>query len=197
MKKFVKIIIIILILIILILGINTVRNVCIINKLKNSYNQYFSDMISYKIFTKEYVKYTVEGIDETKKSQNTKEIYYKDSKYLIKNKIGNYEPDIELVDKVESEKKYDDFMDYLESLTVDGLKTSHFNNPIIELYVFSFIKEDSQNYIIYPFSRDTFYFNKENGIVSKVVQKDGSLFQEYSVEKNTVTDEDMEYTEIN
>lgn len=195
MKKFLKIIIIGLILIVLILVINTIRNVYIINKLKDISSQYFLDMSSYKVCVEENVEYTIEGIDGTMNSQNTEDIYYKDNKYLIKNQINSDEPDIELVDKEEKENKYKDFMDYLEGMTIDGLKLQ-FNNPTIELYVFSFITENNQNYIIYLLNRMTFYYSKENGIVSKIVQKDGSVFQEYSVEKNTVTDEDMKPTEI-
>lgn len=190
MKKVLKFIIIVLVVLILILIINTIRNICIINKLKDISNQYFSDINSYKIYMKENTSATAEGIEEKIYSQSEQDIYYKDNKYLIKSKINGAEPEIKLQDKSDNEYEYTDFIDYLETMKIDSLR-SQFDISIINFYVFSFIKEDQQNYIICPLNTMTFYYNKENGIVSKVEREDGFIFQEYVVEKNTVTDEDM------
>lgn len=131
-EKILKIIVIVLILVLLIFVINTIRNVHIINKLKDNANQYFSDVNSYKIHIEANVKYTIGDEKQINFQKNIEDIYYKDNKYLIKETINNDEPYVNLIDK--ENNQYVDFIDYLEAMKIDRLKKQFYISNI-KLYV--------------------------------------------------------------
>ena len=199
MKKFFKLIIIFLILIVLILTINTVRNIYIINSIKKISNQYFSDMKSYKGKIESYSSYTsTENNTEVLTNViDVKEFFYKYNIYLVKNYRNDQLEDIqwknadtnETASNNPTNNNLEDKFIYTDIMKIDFLIKEDFSNNKIKLYLLNFIKTDNKNYII-DGKEAQFYYNKENGILSKFYIDD-SRYEIYSIEKNTVTDNDL------
>lgn len=185
MKKVLKIIVICIIVIILLIFGNVIRNVCIINKLKNNANKYFSDMNSYKLTINSKYSTINQETDERLVGDYIQEIYSKDNR-IIRKEIYHCEGlEPEETQKIEDEDVFKNIMKVDFPFEVLSVKEKFI------FYFFNIIKLDNQSYIIKYNPDVTAYFNKETGMLEKYNS------YTYHIEKNTVTDEDMEYTEIN
>lgn len=181
MKKYVKIIIIILVVLAILLILNTIRNVSIINKLRNNANEYCSDMTSYKITIvyDDYAK-VISNSNETVEGTYTETVYYKNNKFIKKTLFQ--------CEGLEDEENTEELE---ESTYLDYMKIDFFLNEYsklsnkIGLYCLNFIKTNDDCYII-NFDNIAFYFNKETGLLKEYP------ISTYSIEKNTVTDEEFE-----
>lgn len=183
MEKVKKIIIICLIVIILLILGNAVRNVCIINKLKNNANKYFSNMNSYKLTINSKYSTINPETNERVEGDCIQEIYSKDNKIIIKEFYYCEGLETKESQKIEDEDTFISIMqaDFPFEVLSAGEK--------FIFYFFNIIKLDAQSYIIKYNPDVTAYFNKETGMLEKYNS------YTYHIEKNTVTDEDMEYTE--
>lgn len=189
MKKTLKILFILISLIVLILLINTIRNIYIINKIRNNENKYFSDVLSYKIKIESHFSYYEPNndnnvIDET----DIKEIYFKDNVYLVKNFRNGQLLNVEN-NSSEKISNYFNSPSYEEIMKIDFIIKEEFYNNIIKFYLLNFIKTDNENYVIYG-SEGKFYYDKNSGLLSQYKLSD-SRYEIYSIEKNSVTDSDM------
>lgn len=184
MKRIFKIIVICIILIILLIFGNAIRNIYIINKLKNNANEYFFDMDSYKLIIKS--KYSTIN-PETNKSvigDCIQEIYSKDNKTIVKEFYYCEGLEPEERQKIEEDT-------FKKIMKVDFAFEALSVREKFIFYFFNIIKLNDQSYII-KYNQDvTAYFNKETGMLEKYNS------YTYHIEKNTVTDKDMEYTETN
>lgn len=179
MKKYVKIAIIVILIIIVLLILNTIRNVFIINKIKNTANEYSSDMDSYKLtIVSNYAK-EIPDSRETVEGICTETIYYKDNKTIKKT--------LYQCEGFEDEENKEELKDltYLDYMKIDLFlnEFSQLSNKFM-IYCFNFITTNDESYII-NFDGITTYFNKETGLLEKYP------VSTYSIEKNAVTDEEF------
>lgn len=197
MKKFIKFVIILIVIVMLMVLCNTIRNIYIINKIKNNSNQYFSDMKSYKGKVEAYTNFDKNSED---KSLDVQEFYYKDNIYLIRQYTNNQLISTEWKNANTGEQvsNYSEDMQekfiYTDIMKVDFIIKEEFANSNLKLFLFNFIKTDEENYIIQGRLAD-FYYNKNNGILSKFYVDDGR-YDVYTIEKNSVTDDEVVKPEI-
>lgn len=199
MKKITKLIIILIVIIIFSLMCNMIRNIYIINKIKNNSNKYFSDMNSYK---GKFESYSVRIFDNntTEEKIDTEEFYYKDGVYLIKQYFENKLIAVEWKNTNTNEQisNYSDDVQekfvYTDIMNLNFIINEEFHNNNLKLYLFNFIKSNENNYIISGKEAD-FYFNKETGVLSKFDANNGH-YEIYSINKNNVEDEELKKTDL-
>lgn len=173
MKKYLKILIIFIVAIILLLAINIIRNICIINKLKNNVNIYFSDMNSYKLTISSKYSTVNQETEERFEGDYIQEIYYKDNNFIKK--------DIFYCDGIENEETQITEVEeniFPDIMKIDFLLKELSPSDSLILYCFSFIKTNNESYIIKLNQDVTTYFNKETGLLEKY---NNDL---YDIEKN-------------
>lgn len=188
MKKFFKILFILIILIILIVLINTIRNVYIINKLRNNSNKYFSDISSYKIKTESHFSYYEPNNDNKIDETDITEVYFKDNIYVIKEYINGELINTETT-SIGKISNYPNSPTYSELMKIDFIMKEDFHNNIIKLYLLNFIKTNENDYIL-DGSEGKFYYNKDTGLLS-LYNLSSSRYVRFYLEKNNVEDNDM------
>lgn len=190
MKKFFKFILIFIILIIFFLILNTIRNYYIINKIRNNEIKFFSDMSSYYIKIESHFSYTepTNSIESKTTVTDVKEVYYKDNISLIKNYRNGQLVNIEN-NTDENVTNLSNSPTYTDVMKIDFIIKEDFSDNIIKLYLLNFIKTNNNTYIING-AEGRFYYNIDNGLLSKYILSD-SRYEIYSIEKNNVTDSDM------
>lgn len=199
MKKITKLIIIFILIIICALIFNMIRNIYIINKIKNNSNKYFSDMNSYKGKI-EFFSTKISDDNVTEENIDREEFYYKDGIYLIKryskDKLINIEwKNVNTNEQISNSSNdvQGEFI-YTDIMNLDFVINEEFDNNNLKLYLLNFIKSDKNNYIITGRQTD-FYFNKETGVLSKFDAKNGH-YEIYSIDKNNVNDEELKKPDL-
>lgn len=185
MKKLLKFLIIFIIIVVVLTLINTIRNIYIINKIKNNSSKYFSDMNSYKLTINSEASYAVRDSVKTNNTNSKTEIFYKNNKYLVKNYINDDE-----LGNTEWQDYNTDKINYAEIIQINYYLKELLLNNNLKIYLLNIIKTDKDNYIINFSNELTLYFNKENGLLSKYTNK-GQHTEFFSIEKNTVIDIDL------
>lgn len=211
MKKFLKIIFLVIIIFIILLIINFGRNYFILKKIYSLGNKFDAGN-----------NYHIKVVTKTSMVNTTNDYYYMNNKYLSIDKIEYIHTENLSAEEQESyTKEYNCIIfnnlltnEYLEFTANENEEFVLSDNPVkkdesnviegyiycnsyefsslLKKYIFKFIKEDNENYIINLDNKSDEYIDKSNGLLKAIKSVENNIDTEITFEKDVVDDTIMD-----